>query len=316
MTSSALAGPVALIVNPAAARSGLGLRAEAVRLLAPYGLAAVHVTRGPGDARELARRAVADGAAVVAALGGDGTFGEVATALAGTPALMAPLPAGGANVFARSLGWPASPALALTRLGPALQAASTRRVVLGRIRAGVHDRDFCANAGVGLDAETVHRVEARPMLKRRLREAAFAGAAAGVAARLARDPPDLTVCADGGGAVSLVSLVVACGAPYVYVGPRPLDLLPGAAHDGALEWLGLRRLRLLELGVIMARALDGARHLGHDALAHGWAERSLEVRADRPVAVQADGEPLGWHQEVWMGPGPALAVLVPAAAPA
>jgi hypothetical protein len=35
------------------------------------------------------------------------------------------------------------------------------------------------------------------------------------------------------------------------------------------------------------------------------------VRAERPEALQADGEPLGRHREVRIAPGPALQVLLP-----
>src|SRR5262245_61712769 len=146
----ALRGPVVAVVNPAATRARRELRSELARALAPRGLAAVMVTRAQGEATALAAEAVAAGAAVVVAVGGDGTASDVAAALVDGSAVMAPLPAGGTNVFARSLGWPSAPDAGVAALGGALDRGATRDVVLGRVRAGPHDRTFCVNAGVGL----------------------------------------------------------------------------------------------------------------------------------------------------------------------
>jgi hypothetical protein len=46
----------------------------------------------------------------------------------------------------------------------------------------------------------------------------------------------------------------------------------------------------------------------------GWAGDEIVVESARPAAVQADGEPLGWHTRVRIAPGPSLRVLIPPAA--
>jgi diacylglycerol kinase family enzyme len=183
-------------------------------------------------------------------------------------------------------------------------------VVLGRVRAGPHDRAFCVNVGVGLDAETVAMVESRPAVKHTLRQASFAAAVAASAVRLARAAPVLDARADGAPAVRLASLVAACGAPYAYLGRRRLELVPGAAHDGVLSWVGLLRLRPHEVAEILAGALRGGRHLDHRAIVHGRAQE-IVVTSDPAAAVQSDGEALGWHPEVRLTPGGNLTVLVP-----
>jgi diacylglycerol kinase family enzyme len=303
-------GGAVLVVNPTATKADPALRAAAVRTLARRAPLQVHATKGPGDARALAARAVAAGAAVVVVLGGDGTVSEVAQAVSGTGVPLVPLPAGSTNVFARALGWPAAPHAAVSRLGPALDRCARRELVVGRLIAGPHDRPFVVNAGMGLDAEVVHAVESRPALKRLLRQAAFAGATAGAARRLAREAAHIRVSADGGPERDVVSLVAACGTPYSYVGPLALDLLPGAAFDGRLRWGGLPRGRLGDLAAVLAAALRGGGG-GPPGLVGGWARRSLLARADRPVAIQADGEPLGWHADLRLEPGPRVVVLLP-----
>lgn len=306
--------PVALVINPVATRAGHGLRADVARVLGPLGLEWSLVTTGPGDAGRLARRAADEGAAVVVTIGGDGTVAEVAGALAGGPVALAPLPGGNANVFARAIGWPSSPALALPELVAGLEAGRLREARLGLLRTTDGERVFAINAGVGLDAATVEWIEARPRTKRRLRQAGFVMGAAVAAARSGR-APRLIVSGEGVDPVDAVAVLVACGTPYTYLGRRPLDLVPGAAFDGRLAWVALTRVRATELALLVARAARG-RDLPTDgpSLRGGAAEGELVVRADAPAPVQADGEPIGHHREVGMRPGPRLWVVDPRAA--
>ncbi|HSJ74460.1 MAG TPA: diacylglycerol kinase family protein [Miltoncostaeaceae bacterium] len=306
--------PLALVVNPAATRSGRGVRAEVARALAPLGLEWSLVTSGPGDAARLAREAADEGAAVVVSLGGDGVAGEVAGALAGGPVAMAPLPGGNANVFSRALGWPNSAHAALPMLAAALAAGRLREAGLGLLRIGGPgggERVFAVNAGVGLDAATVEWIEARPRTKRRLRQAGFILGAAIAAGRAGR-APHLRATADGGEAVLARAVLAACGTPYTYLGRRPLDLVPGAAFDGRLAWVGLTRIhpaQLARLGLRAARGRDLP--IGSGALAGGTIVRELVIESDVAAPLQADGEPLGRHREVRVGPGPVLRAIEP-----
>ncbi len=300
-----------LIVNPAATRVGPQLRTSAVTLLTPLGLTSVIETTRAHGARNAAAAAAADGATVVVVMGGDGTVNEVACGLAGTTAALAPLPAGSTNVFARALGWPHPVRLALPALITALASPTFRDVALGRIETGGTDRAFCVNAGVGLAADTIHLVESRPWLKTRFRHVGVGGATVVAAVRAARRDTVMKVTVDAGIPHTLVALLVACGAPYAYLGPRALDLVPGAAFDGRLRWLGLRSRGLARTARVVAGALRDGAHLGRDDVTDGWATRQIVVSSDRPLAVQTDGEPLGWHTHVRMSPGPIVRALVP-----
>ena len=66
----------------------------------------VSITHGPGEARQHARQALADGVDIVAVCGGDGTVSEVASAMARHAAPMAILPGGTGNGVARFLNLP------------------------------------------------------------------------------------------------------------------------------------------------------------------------------------------------------------------
>lgn len=309
-------GPIALVVNPVATRAGATRRAEITRALAPLGLEWALATEGPGDAGRLARLAAGEGARVVVTFGGDGTAAEAAGALADGDVVMAPMPGGNANVFARALGWPSSADRALPVLVAALARGTVRDAALGRVRVDEGDaRTFTINAGVGLDAATVEWIEARPRTKRRLRHAGFALGAAVSALRSAREPR-LRVSADGGEELEAAAVLTACGSPYTYLGPRPLDLVPGAAFDGPIGWVALTRIRPAEIGSLALRAARGrALPLDGPALHGGAASAEIVIRADAPAPVQADGEVLGRHELVRIGPGPRLRALDPRGAP-
>jgi diacylglycerol kinase family enzyme len=97
----------------------------------------------PGQGQ--AKQAVEEGAELVFACGGDGTVMAVVTALAGSEATMAVLPAGTGNLLAANLGLGADPA---TGVQVALDGGR-RRIDVGV----VEDKCFVVMAGMGFDAQ-------------------------------------------------------------------------------------------------------------------------------------------------------------------
>lgn len=304
-------GPAALVINPYATKATTQARAAAVQALEPFGLERVVISRGPGAVAEEVKAAVADGVGMVASLGGDGTVAEVAGALAGTDTVAVPLPSGGTNVFTRSVGWPSDLASALSVMPRDPQSARIANLRLGRLRAGNHDRVVVINIGFGLDAETVHWVEAHPGLKRRLRQLAFVIGAWRSAAMFAREPPRLSIRVDGAEPIGAATALVACGSPYTYLGRRPLDLVPGAAFDDELAWRALVDMNLRSASVAVIDALAG-RESTSTAVVGGRFSSTLTVQSEPAVAIQCDGEPLGWHSMATVEPGPTLRTLLPA----
>ncbi len=304
---------IALIINPRATTAGPGARERAVRELTPLGLRWTLLTEAGGDAGRLARQAVAEGATVVASMGGDGTVSDVAGAIADTDAALLPLPGGNANVFARAIGWPGRLTEALDLAGPAL--ASPRSVLhLGRITADGTSRVFAMNCGVGIDAATVHWIERRPRTKRLLRQAGFALGAAVATAR-ARNGVRLTATADGQEPVEVATVLAACGSPYTYLRGRPLDLVPGADFARPdVHWTALRTVQAREVTRVAMAAARGRGIPSDDpALLTGRVTHGLRLTAPEPVPVQADGEMLAAHTDILITPGPRLHVVTPPA---
>jgi diacylglycerol kinase family enzyme len=306
-----MAERIALVVNPRATRVRPALIEMAIDALGP---AEVTSTEYAGHGGALAIAAVERGATVIAVLGGDGTVNEVAAALAGTDVALVPLAGGSTNVFARALGWPHPASAAIPLLRRALESPTWRDVRIGRVEAATIDQVFCVNVGVGLDADAVQLVEARPWLKRRFRHLGFGAATVAAAVKAARHPAELLATVDHAPPVALTSLIAACGAPYAFLGPRPLDLVPGADFGDRLRWMGLQSARLGPVAGAVGGALRGGRHIGRATIVDGWAAEEINVQSARPAAVQADGEPLGWHTRVRITPGPHLRVLSPPAA--
>jgi diacylglycerol kinase (ATP) len=138
---------VRVIVNPAAGRGRGGLMLPRIReVFAAFGVSAVDVTAGAGDERRLAERALAEGCTTLVAVGGDGTWSNVAGAIldSGADCRLALLAAGTGNDFAKTVGAPAGDLEATARL---VVEGGDVRVDVGRVEG----RHFINIAGFGFD---------------------------------------------------------------------------------------------------------------------------------------------------------------------
>ena len=106
------------IVNPAAGNGhALAVEEQLREALKERNVEACFLrSRSAGDATDMARQAAAEGAATVAAVGGDGTNLEVARGLLGTGTAMGIIPAGTGNDLIKTLNIPAQPLAALDAL--------------------------------------------------------------------------------------------------------------------------------------------------------------------------------------------------------
>jgi diacylglycerol kinase family enzyme len=138
-----------VIANPAAGSLRGGPPDALVAHLRQAGIQPV-LLQG-GTIGQLARRAVEEGAPIVAAAGGDGTLSAVAAALAGTQSALGVLPLGTLNHFARDLGIP----LELDAAAAALARGARRAVDVGELNGRV----FINNASIGLYPAIVRQRE-------------------------------------------------------------------------------------------------------------------------------------------------------------
>ena len=152
---------VCVIVNPASGKGRGAKAAERVRqAFAAVGVTDIRSTKAKGDEKTVALRAIQDGARTIVAVGGDGTWSNVANAIlsSGAPVRLAFAAAGTGNDFAKTIGAPASDFAATARLavdGPDV------RVDVGRIE----NRFFLNVAGFGFDIAVLEQVETVNWLK-------------------------------------------------------------------------------------------------------------------------------------------------------
>jgi diacylglycerol kinase family enzyme len=276
---------IVLIVNPYSTGVTRGRVAEVTAALARRAEVVVRQTEAPGHAAELAA-AAPDEADAVVVFSGDGTYNEAINGGAGKLPFGF-LPGGGASVFPRALGLPRDPAAAAARAAEALDAGRTTSIGLGR----VNGRLFCFAAGIGFDAEAVRRIDGRgrDLDGRRAGNLTFAATVAGILFEKGlRMPAELTV--EGYGRAAFI--FVANGHPYTYAGPFAVTISADADFSGGLDFAAPRELvpssapALAYKGIRGTLTTDPRVLSGHDL-------DGIEVRCDRPMPLQADGEDLG-----------------------
>jgi diacylglycerol kinase (ATP) len=124
-------------------------------------------TGRPSHATELAGEAARNGHQLVLAAGGDGTLHEVANGLLGSDTVLAVLPAGTTNCFARDLGLPSPNGRNpywLIEASERLMAGTVHAMDVGECSNG---RSFILWAATGVDGRIVESVEPRSRLLKR-----------------------------------------------------------------------------------------------------------------------------------------------------
>jgi YegS/Rv2252/BmrU family lipid kinase len=225
----------------------------------------------------LTRRAVAEGADLVIAQGGDGTVMACVTGLAGTDVPLAVLPGGTGNLLAVNFDVP-------TDLEGAVEVAlhgERRRLDV----AAMGEDRFVVMGGIGFDAAMLR--DADPNLKERL------GAVAYVLSGLRnvrRRPTRFELRLDDGPPMRRVGQGVLVGNLGRLQGGLPI--MPDARpDDGLLDVAVLRTVTVADWLRLAARVLLRRRRKEPDLEVRR--ARRVEVRCDRPQPVERDGDPAG-----------------------
>ena len=269
-------GPVCLIVNPhAGAGRALkllpGVEAELRGQGRPF---RVERTTSIDHARELAR-AAAQRDEIVAVMGGDGLTGAVADELKHGKALLAILPGGRGNDFARKLGIPSEPAEA----AKLLQTGRRREVDL----AEAGGTSYLGILSAGVDSD-VNRIA----LETRLKLGTFVYTYGVLRAIASFKAAAWEVVVDGATHAFSGYSVAVCNSGVFGGG---MYLAPDAkVDDGLLDVVMIANQSKLAYLRGLPRVFKGT-HLDHPAvtLLQG---REVTFGADRPFTAYADGDPL------------------------
>jgi diacylglycerol kinase family enzyme len=275
---------VALIVNPfASAVSEERVRAVEEELSRSATVRTV-LTERAGHAADLA--AAAEEEAIVV-YSGDGGFNEVLNGVR-EGVRVGFLPGGGTNVLPRALGLPRDATDAARQVADALQEGRTRTISLGR----VNGRRFAFAAGVGIDAELIRSVDdlGRSADGKRPGDLAFLAAATRLlASRRGRFEPALELRGHGRAAFALVANTD----PYSFVGSIPLHVAPEARFELGLDVVAPRRVTPTSLPRLLRSLFTGRGQAEADDVVYVHDADRVEIAADRPLPLQADGEDLG-----------------------
>ncbi len=264
----------------------------------------VTVTTHRGHGFALGERARAEAMDLVVTLGGDGVVNEVTNGLLGNGPgphvpMLATVPGGSANVFARSLGLPNDAVEATGQILEALREGRSRRIGVGR----ANDHWFVANAGLGLDAEIIaameqHRARGRAATPLRYVTTTLNAYFRGTDRRhpaLSLTRPWPVPDGQAGEVVDHAFVAfVQNTAPWTYLGSLPVNPCPDASLDTGLDVFSLRRLQVPAALAAAGRLLRGRGTWDARGAMVTWHDQSgFLVEASRPVALQIDGEGQG-----------------------
>lgn len=269
---------VHVIINPAAGqdRPVLG---KLNNVFQPAGVDwDVFITKNKGDGRRLAEQAIAAGADVVAAHGGDGTISEVANGLVGSKVPLAILPGGTANVLSIELGISND----LETAARLICGGSTLRTVdVGQIDQNY----FVQRAGIGLEAQIV--VQTDRDSKMRLGWLAYALSALNVLSEPPIERYLLTLDGRQFEAEGLACFIANAG----NLGLPGFNLAPTIdMSDGLLDVVIIRQADLASLLSLAASLIEGSPNFG--GVQH-WQVHEVAIQAEPSQVVQSDGEIIG-----------------------
>ncbi len=287
---------LALIVNPSAAGGRATAALESVQsALTNHGLEhRVALTRSLEHARELALEAAAAGEVAVA-FGGDGLAAAIAGALKHSRGLLGVLPGGRGNDLARTLGIPLEPAAACEVLATGV----VRALDLGEI-AG---KTFIGIASCGFDSEA-NRIANSTRIVRGNVVYLY-----GALAALVRWKPAAFEVELDGERRAFTGYSVALANSKSYGGG--MMLAPDASmDDGLLDVVMIRHVSKARVLALLPTVFRGA-HVNKRNVEIARARR-VEVRADRPFAMYADGDPIADLPATARALPGAVRVIVPA----
>lgn len=298
-----------LVTNPFATfTTPAGRDTLANTLSARYDVDVEHTTHR-GHAGELGARAATEGYDAVVVHGGDGTVNEVVNGLLGAPdrpdavdpstlPALGVVPGGSANVFARALGIDRDPIVATAQLIRLLDAGSRRPISLGHTL----NRWFLFNAGMGMDAIVVRRMEdQRRRGKRATAQRYFATTVASFFSS-AVHPPTFTVTLPDHAPIEGVRFgFVSNTGPWTYLGTRAISTNPGTDFDHGLGVFAATSVSVVRNIMLGAQLLNGSLDPKADHLFRDDDVEWVRFTGTEPADVQMDGDYLGRYTDLEFG---------------
>ena len=248
---------------------------------------------------EIAKTAKSDGYELIIGFGGDGTLNELANGLLAngldpTGPKLAGIPGGNANVFLRNLGYANDPIIATAQLLENLAKNSTKTIGLGKLTSAEISRWFLFNAGFGIDAQVLAKMDLQRNRGKYVSDSAYAMLAIrelfseirkGRSPILITDQNNVT-------AKPVQFALIVNFAPWTYVGKFAISPLVRLADTSALDIFGSHKLSISNTVRLISSFITADKIKSDPQTLVLERQQSLDIKALKPTWAQVDGEPL------------------------
>jgi len=286
-----------LVANTFATTTDGTIQSQVVSELSRHLEITVANTSARNDAIEIAKEAQHQGFELVIGLGGDGTINEIANGLlmnGPNPQgpMFAAIPGGNGNVFARNMGLSENPLEATAQILNALDANNIKEIGVGKIATNNISRWFLFNAGIGLDAAVMAEMEARRANGKAVSDFAYAILALKeLFAKTDRKHAALSLVSNSGEVYRDVYFALIVNlAPWAYLGSKPLNPMPLAGHDTALDVYAPTSLSIATVWKLARRAMAGKSAENDRNVIALVDQGQIHIQAERPLWIQVDGD--------------------------
>jgi diacylglycerol kinase (ATP) len=269
-------GQLGIIINPAAGR---GKGAAALERLLPEiqsawaGEVRLYKTTGPGDGTHQAEKAIAEGAVILVAAGGDGTLFEVIQAAAPKQIPVLSLPNGTGNDLVRTLG-----ISSLEHAASLLQSGKVMRIDAGLLEG----KRFVNILSCGFDAEVGDKINK----KYRHLKGTAAYLAGVVSTLFSYKALPLTLEIDG---TKIERKVMLCAVANAQTYGGGMKVSPhSVVNDGLLEVILVGEVSRFEFLKTFPKVFSGS-HLSHPAIST-YQGRRIKITSEKELAVGLDGD--------------------------
>ncbi len=237
-------------------------------------------TQYPGHATEIACAAIKDNIDAVAAIGGDGTINEIATALAGSNVALGIVPLGSGNGFARHLHLPMGTAAALSVINQGHSEMVDYCTVNGK--------PFFCTCGAGFDAQvsqTFSEAGSRGMityLKAMINE------------YFRYHGEHFSIIIDNN-LIEEKAFVVACCNAAQY-GNNAFIAPHASMQDGMIDVTVIHNFNIINGALLGARMLT--RQLEHDKHVSIYRGKNITIKRSKPDIIHIDGDPVMMEKDL------------------
>jgi diacylglycerol kinase family enzyme len=244
--------------------------------------------------RSKAKKAIKQGATVVAALGGDGTVRGVASALVGSDVALGILPGGTGNLLARNLKIPVDDLAEALRI---VIQGRDHQIDVGRVRFDDDDTEmFLVMAGMGVDGDAM--AKANKTVKSTLGWPAYV--VSGVAAMFRAGFGASLSTPDQQPVIQHAASVIVGNCGTLTGG---IELMPDARlDDGKLDAVVMSPRGVFGWAAVIGAVASRERN-GHRRLLRRVSHK-ITVLCDQPVEAQLDGDAVGKRSrfKAWVEP--------------